>query len=166
MTSSVTSSRVTLSEFIYGTAWKEDQTKRLVKEALVAGFRKVDTAAQPKHHQKDLVGDGLREAYAKGIVRREDLIVRVKYNISVTCRRCRTGHHRTLDSGRMQPALFVSLLGTSIPRLLVRDSLRSQGTITCRSCYWVVASHCAEIRLCVRLGIIMLKVKDAIFFTC
>jgi diketogulonate reductase-like aldo/keto reductase len=79
MTSSSTSSRVTLSEFIYGTAWKKDETRRLVKEALVAGFRKVDTAAQPKHYQEDLVGDGLREAYAEGIVRREDLIVRVKY---------------------------------------------------------------------------------------
>jgi diketogulonate reductase-like aldo/keto reductase len=65
MTSSSTSSRVTLSEFIYGTAWKKDETRRLVKEALVAGFRKVDTAAQPKH--------------AEGIVRREDLIVGVKY---------------------------------------------------------------------------------------
>jgi diketogulonate reductase-like aldo/keto reductase len=79
MTSSSTSSRVTLSEFIYGTAWKKDETRRLVKEALVAGFRKVDTAAQPKHYQEDLVGDGLREAYAEGIVRREDLIVGVKY---------------------------------------------------------------------------------------
>jgi diketogulonate reductase-like aldo/keto reductase len=83
MTSRSRSSRVTLPEFIYGTAWKKDQTKRLVKEALAAGFRKVDTAAQPKHYQEDLVGEGLREAYAEGIVRREDLIVRAKYAITI-----------------------------------------------------------------------------------
>jgi diketogulonate reductase-like aldo/keto reductase len=61
--------------FIYGTAWKKDRTNRLVKEALVAGFRKIDTAAQPKHYQEDLVGSGLREAYKEGIVNREDLYV-------------------------------------------------------------------------------------------
>jgi diketogulonate reductase-like aldo/keto reductase len=81
MTSSSRLSRVTLPEFIYGTAWKKDQTKRLVKEALDAGFRKVDTAAQPKHYQEDLVGEGLRDAYTQGIVRRKDLIVRLKYAI-------------------------------------------------------------------------------------
>ena len=63
--------------FIYGTAWKKDQTRRLVKEALVAGFRKVDTAAQPRHYQENLVGGALREAYKEGIVKREDLYVSV-----------------------------------------------------------------------------------------
>jgi diketogulonate reductase-like aldo/keto reductase len=61
--------------FIYGTAWKKDETKRLVKEALVAGFRRVDTAAQPRHYQEHLVGEALREAYTEGIVKREDLYV-------------------------------------------------------------------------------------------
>jgi diketogulonate reductase-like aldo/keto reductase len=61
--------------FIYGTAWKKDQTKRLVKEALVAGYRRVDTAAQPRHYQEHLVGEALREAYLEGIVKRQDLHV-------------------------------------------------------------------------------------------
>jgi diketogulonate reductase-like aldo/keto reductase len=61
--------------FIYGTAWKKDQTKRLVKEALVAGYRRVDTAAQPRHYQEHLVGEALREAYLEGIVKRRDLYV-------------------------------------------------------------------------------------------
>ncbi|KAF2269607.1 aldo-keto reductase-like protein [Lojkania enalia] len=65
--------------FIYGTAWKKDRTKGLVKEALGAGFRAVDTAAQPRHYQEDLVGEGLREAYAAGIVKREDLHIQTKY---------------------------------------------------------------------------------------
>jgi diketogulonate reductase-like aldo/keto reductase len=61
--------------FIYGTAWKTDHTKRLVKEALVAGFRRVDTAAQPRHYQEHLVGEALREAYSEGIIQRDDIYV-------------------------------------------------------------------------------------------
>ena len=62
-------------DFIYGTAWKKDQTKKLVKEALTAGFRRVDTAAQPRHYQEALVGQALREAFAEGILTREELFV-------------------------------------------------------------------------------------------
>lgn len=62
--------------FIYGTAWKKDETKRLVKEALVAGFRRIDTAAQPRHYQEHLVGEALREAYRDGVVNRGELYVR------------------------------------------------------------------------------------------
>lgn len=61
--------------FIYGTAWKKDQTKKLVKEAIVQGFRRVDTAAQPRHYQEALVGEALREAYTEGLVTRADLYV-------------------------------------------------------------------------------------------
>ena len=61
--------------FIYGTAWKKDQTKRLVKEALTQGFRRVDTAAQPRHYQEALVGEALREAFTEGILTREQLYV-------------------------------------------------------------------------------------------
>jgi diketogulonate reductase-like aldo/keto reductase len=53
-------------KFIYGTAWKKDQTKRLVKEALVAGFRHIDTANQPRHYTEPLVGEGLREWLSEG----------------------------------------------------------------------------------------------------
>lgn len=65
--------------FIYGTAWKKDQTERLVKEAIVAGFRSVDTAAQPRHYQESLVGQGIRNALKEGVVKREDLYVQTKY---------------------------------------------------------------------------------------
>ncbi|KAF2472496.1 aldo-keto reductase-like protein [Lindgomyces ingoldianus] len=72
-------SKHTKSLFIYGTAWKKDHTTRLVKQALVAGFRSVDTAAQPRHYQENLVGQALREAYEEGIVKREDIYVQTKY---------------------------------------------------------------------------------------
>ncbi|KAF3039664.1 hypothetical protein E8E11_005134 [Didymella keratinophila] len=65
--------------FTYGTAWKKDQTKTLVKEALKQGFRRVDTAAQPKHYQEHLVGEALREAYSEGFVSRESIYLQTKY---------------------------------------------------------------------------------------
>lgn len=65
--------------FTYGTAWKKDQTKVLVKEALKHGFRRIDTAAQPKHYQEHLVGEALREAYSDGTVSREDVYIQTKY---------------------------------------------------------------------------------------
>ncbi|CAN9136482.1 unnamed protein product [Alternaria sp. RS040] len=65
--------------FIYGTAWKKSQTKRLIKEALAHGFRRVDTAAQPRHYQEPLVGDALREAFEEGLVKREEIYLQTKY---------------------------------------------------------------------------------------
>ena len=61
---------------IYGTAWKKDHSRALVSQALLAGFRGVDTAAQPKHYQEDLVGQGIRDAISAGVnLKREDLYV-------------------------------------------------------------------------------------------
>ncbi|HUP45335.1 MAG TPA: aldo/keto reductase [Thermoanaerobaculia bacterium] len=42
--------------FIYGTAWKEQRTEPLVREALAAGFRAFDTANQRKHYYEAGVG--------------------------------------------------------------------------------------------------------------
>ena len=61
--------------FVYGTAWKKDRSADLVYTAIKAGFRAVDTAAQPRHYQENLVGDGIRRAIADGIVGRADLYV-------------------------------------------------------------------------------------------
>jgi diketogulonate reductase-like aldo/keto reductase len=69
------SSPHTTPTFLYGTAWKKEQTADLVYEALKAGFKGVDTAAQPKHYNEKLVGDGIRRAVSEGLVKREDLFV-------------------------------------------------------------------------------------------
>ncbi|KAF1912040.1 aldo-keto reductase-like protein [Ampelomyces quisqualis] len=74
-----TSARDAQPGFIYGTAWKKDETRRLVKEALAAGFRRFDTAAQPRHYQEHLVGDALRDALADGPITREDVYIQTKY---------------------------------------------------------------------------------------
>lgn len=70
--------------FIYGTAWKKANTTLFVKEALLAGFTAVDTAAQPRHYREDLVGEALRDAYKNKIVKREQLYVHIHNPVDVT----------------------------------------------------------------------------------
>ncbi|MEM9694200.1 MAG: aldo/keto reductase, partial [Myxococcota bacterium] len=55
--------------FMYGTAWKEDDTARLVTLALEAGFRAIDTANQRKHYFEREVGVALRNAFTRGLAR-------------------------------------------------------------------------------------------------
>lgn len=60
---------------IYGTAWKKDNSAELVKAALQCGFRRVDTACQPKHYNEAGVGEGI---IASGIERSE-LTIQTKF---------------------------------------------------------------------------------------
>lgn len=68
-----------LPSFIYGTAWKEDETKQLTKTALKAGFRAIDTANQRKHYYEDAVGDAVQESIEEGLVDRDDLFLQTKF---------------------------------------------------------------------------------------
>jgi diketogulonate reductase-like aldo/keto reductase len=65
--------------FIYGTAWKEEQTAPLVELALRSGFRAIDTANQRRHYNEEGVGEGLAAAYRDGIVARQDLFLQTKF---------------------------------------------------------------------------------------
>ena len=67
-----------LPPIIYGTAWKEKITAKLVKMAVTAGFRGIDTANQKRHYREDYVGAALLELKTEGI-RREDLFLQSKY---------------------------------------------------------------------------------------
>jgi diketogulonate reductase-like aldo/keto reductase len=78
--SSVPENKVTTPRLVYGTAWKKERTADLVHEALRAGFRGVDTAAQPRHYREDLVGEGLRRAVAEGLVAREQVFLQTKFS--------------------------------------------------------------------------------------
>lgn len=69
----------TTPDFIYGTAWKEEETARLVLLALQAGFRSIDTANQRKHYFEAGVGRALAAALAEGLVRREELFLQTKF---------------------------------------------------------------------------------------
>jgi diketogulonate reductase-like aldo/keto reductase len=65
--------------FLYGTAWKEDQTQRLVELALKQGFRGIDTANQRKHYHEAAVGQAIASAIQSGLVKRDDLFLQTKY---------------------------------------------------------------------------------------
>lgn len=70
---------VTVPRFLYGTAWKEDQTQRLTELALRQGFRGIDTANQRRHYHEAAVGKAVAAAIASGLVRREDLFLQTKF---------------------------------------------------------------------------------------
>jgi diketogulonate reductase-like aldo/keto reductase len=59
--------------FIYGTAWKKDATTDLVRTAISAGFRAIDTANQPRHYQEPLVGEALES------MARDSLFLQTKF---------------------------------------------------------------------------------------
>jgi diketogulonate reductase-like aldo/keto reductase len=65
--------------FLYGTAWKEEQTARFTRLAIEAGFRGIDTANQRKHYFEAAVGDAVARAIADGVVRRDELFLQTKF---------------------------------------------------------------------------------------
>src|SRR5580698_7296699 len=70
---------VQVPRFLYGTAWKEDQTKRLTELALQQGFRGIDTANQRRHYHEAAVGQAIAAAIESGLVVRDDLFVQTKF---------------------------------------------------------------------------------------
>jgi diketogulonate reductase-like aldo/keto reductase len=65
--------------FLYGTAWKEEDTDRLTRLALRHGFRGIDTANQRKHYDEAAVGRAVDAAVAAGFVTRDDLFLQTKF---------------------------------------------------------------------------------------
>jgi diketogulonate reductase-like aldo/keto reductase len=70
---------VTLPDFLYGTAWKEQRTAALTEQALRMGFRGIDTANQRRHYFEAGVGQGLAAAYRAGVVTRSELFLQTKF---------------------------------------------------------------------------------------
>jgi diketogulonate reductase-like aldo/keto reductase len=70
---------VEVPSFLYGTAWKEEQTRELVLQAVTAGFRGIDTANQRRHYVEAAVGDALGEVFAAGSLKRDDVFLQTKY---------------------------------------------------------------------------------------
>lgn len=69
---------VTIPRLIYGTAWKKERTKALVEQAVMEGFRGIDTACQPRHYHEAGVGEALEALRAEGIAR-EALYLQTKF---------------------------------------------------------------------------------------
>ena len=70
---------VQVPRFLYGTAWKENETQRLTEQALKEGFRGIDTANQRKHYYEAAVGLAISSAIASGEVRRDELFLQTKF---------------------------------------------------------------------------------------
>lgn len=63
----------------YGTAWKEDRTEVLVRQALAAGFTAIDTANQRKHYHEAGVGAGIAAFLLERGVARQELFLQTKF---------------------------------------------------------------------------------------
>src|ERR1700731_2713529 len=70
---------VRVPRFLYGTAWKEDETQRLTELALRQGFRGIDTANQRRHYHEAAVGRAVAASVASGLVVRDDLFQQTKF---------------------------------------------------------------------------------------
>jgi diketogulonate reductase-like aldo/keto reductase len=68
-----------VARFLYGTAWKEDETQRLTELAIRNGFRGIDTANQRRHYHEAAVGAGIGAVIASGLVTRDELFLQTKY---------------------------------------------------------------------------------------
>lgn len=68
-----------IPHFLYGTAWKESETQRLVELALKQGFRGIDTANQRRHYDEAAVGEAIFRCIQKGILKREELFLQTKF---------------------------------------------------------------------------------------
>jgi diketogulonate reductase-like aldo/keto reductase len=68
---------VSVPRFLYGTAWKEQETRRLTELALHQGFRGIDTANQRRHYDEAAVGRAV--AAAVGLRARGDLFLQTKF---------------------------------------------------------------------------------------
>lgn len=68
-----------IPDFIYGTAWKEAKTERLVVEAVMQGFRGIDTANQRRHYVEAAVGSAVDKILKNGLCKRTELFIQTKF---------------------------------------------------------------------------------------
>ncbi len=64
---------------LYGTAWKENDTQRLVTQALQLGFKGIDTANQRRHYFEEGVGLGIQQFLKSSQKTRDDLFIQTKF---------------------------------------------------------------------------------------
>src|SRR5262245_37450494 len=106
---SMTIDGVQVPRFLYGTAWKEDQTERLTALALQQGFRGIDTANQRRHYHEAAVGQAVAEAVQRGLIRREDLFLQTKFTF-----RSGQDHRLPYDSKAPIPAQVEQSFSSSL----------------------------------------------------
>jgi diketogulonate reductase-like aldo/keto reductase len=80
---------VRVPRFFYGTAWKEDATRRVTETALQQGFRGIDTSNQRRHYHEAAVGEAIAASIENGLLVRGDLFLQTKFTL-------RRGHDHRL----------------------------------------------------------------------
>jgi diketogulonate reductase-like aldo/keto reductase len=70
---------VPVPRFLYGTAWKEQETQRLTEMALEQGFRGIDTANQRRHYDEAAAGRAVAASLASDLLAREDVFLQTKF---------------------------------------------------------------------------------------
>ncbi|HEX4073569.1 MAG TPA: aldo/keto reductase [Planctomycetaceae bacterium] len=70
---------VRVPRFLYGTAWKEEQTRPLTELALREKFRGIDTANQRRHYHEAAVGEAIKASIERGVVNRDHLFLQTKF---------------------------------------------------------------------------------------
>ena len=99
---------VPIPNFMYGTAWKNEDTDRYVQAAVHAGFRAIDTANQLIHYHEAQVGEALL-ALAKQGVTRDQLFIQTKFT-PVSGQDHRTPYDPTAPVGEQVAQSFESSL--------------------------------------------------------
>ncbi|MFC1745403.1 aldo/keto reductase family protein [Candidatus Riflebacteria bacterium] len=69
----------TIPTFLYGTAWKEERTETLTRQAIEAGFLGIDTANQRCHYYEEGVGSAIQQILAEGKLQRSALFLQTKF---------------------------------------------------------------------------------------
>ena len=69
----------TIPTFLYGTAWKEDQTEALTSLAIETGFAGIDTANQRRHYYEAGVGKALQKFLSENNKQRSDFFIQTKF---------------------------------------------------------------------------------------
>lgn len=75
----VEDSKSSIPPMLYGTAWKEGDTQRLVIDALKIGFMGIDTANQRKHYFEEGVGLAVQAFLKSSQKTRSDLFLQTKF---------------------------------------------------------------------------------------
>lgn len=101
---------VPVPSFLYGTAWKEGRTEGLVRLALGAGFRGIDTANQQRHYAEAAVGEAVAAALAGGSLTREEVFLQTKFT-SVGGQDARPPYDPRADHATQVRQSFESSLG-------------------------------------------------------
>lgn len=70
---------ITIPTFLYGTAWKEEQTEALTYNAIKSGFLGIDTANQRRHYYEAGVGKAVQQALAEQRLQRAELFLQTKF---------------------------------------------------------------------------------------